>query len=60
MTPEHLTLTRYVVELAADGTVCDLYPLTREVAFTEWMPGSLVIKEENGRRRVYYHNRLVR
>ena len=59
-TPEGQTLTRYVVKLAEDGTVCDLYPLTQEMAFTEWMQGRLEIKDENGRRCVYYHNRLIK
>ena len=59
-TPEGHNLTRYVVELAEDGTVCDLYPLTQEMPFTEWMQGRLEIRIENGCRRVYYHNRLIR
>ena len=59
-TPEGQCLTRYVVELAEDSTVCDLYPLTQEMAFTEWMQGRLEIRDENGCRRVYYHNRLVK
>ena len=59
-TPEGQSLTRYVVELGEDSTVCDLYPLTQEMAFTEWMQGRLEIRDENGCRRVYYHNRLVK
>ena len=59
-TPEGQSLTRYVVELAEDSTVCDLYPLTQEMAFTEWMQGRLEIRDENGCRRVYYHNKLVK
>jgi hypothetical protein len=60
MTPENQTLTQYVVELAEDGTVCDLYPLTQELSSTEWMQGRLEIKNENGSRYVYYHNRLIK
>ena len=60
MTPEGQSLTRYVVEVAQDGTVCDLYPLTQEMAFTEWMQGSLEIKKENGCMRVYYNHRLIK
>jgi hypothetical protein len=59
-TPENLTLTRYVVELAEDGVVCDLYPLTQEMPFTEWMQDRLEIRNENGNRYVYYHNRLIK
>ena len=59
-TPEGQILTRYVVELAEDSTVCDLYPLTQEMAFTEWMQGRLEVRNENGCRRVYYNNKLVK
>jgi hypothetical protein len=59
-TPQGQSLIRYVVELAEDSTVCDLYPLTQETAFTEWMQGRLEIRDENGCRRVYYNNRLVK
>ena len=58
-TPEGQSLTQYVVELAEDSTVCALYPLTQEMAFTEWMQGRLEIRNENGRRHVYYNNILV-
>ena len=60
ITPEGQSLTQYVVELAEDSTVCDLYPLTQEKAFTEWMQGRLEIRNEDGCRRVYYNKRLIK
>ena len=60
ITPEGQSLTQYVVELTEAGTVCELYPLTQEMPFTEWMQGRLEIRNEDGCRRVYYHNRLIK
>ena len=59
MTTEGQCLTRYVVELSEDATVLNLYPLTQEIAYTEWMQGRLVLKSENGHTRVYYNNKVI-
>ena len=59
VTTEGQCLTRYVVELSEDATVSDLYPLTQEMAHTEWMQGRLILKNENGHTRVYYNNKVI-
>ena len=59
-TSEGQSLTRYVIELREDSTVCDLYPLTQELSFTEWIQGRLEVRNENGCMRVYNKNKLIK
>ena len=54
ITPEGKHLTQYVVELDC-GVVKEIYPLMQELPSTEWLPGTIVLKEnEEGDIKAYY------
>ena len=54
VTPDGRRLSLHVVEIR-EGCVSDLYPLLQETAGTEWVQGSIVLKEgPDGSVRAYY------
>ena len=59
MTTDGQCLTRYVIELSEDATVSDLYPLTHETAFTEWMPGRVLLRDDHGLVHAYYQDKMI-
>ena len=59
ITPQGQQLTRYVVELEEEGWVANLFPLEEELAFTEWRPGMIELRNEHGRARAYYNNKPI-
>ena len=51
--------TLSVVEIQS-GRVVSVYPLTQELAHTEWLPGSVTIEcDEQGLRRAYYKGNMI-
>ena len=59
VTPEGQCLTHYVIELSQEATVTCLYPLVQETAFTEWMPGRIVLRNDDGLLHAYYKNKMI-
>lgn len=48
-----------VVELI-DGCVCDCYPLEEELAQTEWVSGTIYLREaSNGKCHAYYNGQRL-
>lgn len=41
--PGGAVLSRHVVEVDTDGRVLCCYPLREEIAFTQWLPGVLMV-----------------
>lgn len=53
------TFEMHVAELH-DGVVAKLFPLTEEIAFTEWLGGKIEIKlDSNGNKKAYKDNRII-
>ena len=59
VTTEGKCLTRYVIELSAEGWVERLFPLTQELPHTEWCRGRVELMEKNGHVCAYYHNKPI-
>ena len=48
-----------VVEIV-DGNVVSIYPLQGEQAATEWLPGTICIKQENLTFKAYYKEKPIK
>lgn len=45
--PEVGFIRQQVVEIAGDGRVCHIFPLTEEIESVEWMPGLIALFPES-------------
>ena len=58
-TPEGRCLIQYVVELE-NGTLANLFPLSRELPNTEWFQGEIVLQQQtDGSVRAYYKGKAI-
>ena len=59
ITVDGRSLTQHAVEISEEGWVVRYFPLEKEMPFTEWMPGTIVLKVENGKEIAYYKEKPI-
>ena len=59
ITVDGRSLIQHAVEISEEGWVVRYFPLEKEMPFTEWMPGTIVLKVENGKEIAYYKEKPI-